>query len=194
MSEHVYDMSDESEELLDDSGAQNGGSTEATGTMAELPDWAREMVRQLREESKQRRMALREAQQKAATAERSALEQAGNWRVIAEQLETEKRELEQYRERAEALEARLNESNDARLKRIPVEWRSMVPTDYAPERLAAWLDANAERLMKPAAPTLDAGAGGGVSQPALNDDERRMAQAAGMTNEEYAKAKARMGL
>lgn len=169
-----------------------GQRDESSGRIDDLPPWAVEMIRELREESKARRIALRQREDQDREAEQRRLAETGQWQTLAEERLTEIESLARYRERAEMLEARIRESNEQRVARIPEQWRSVVPTDYTPEALASWLDLNLTRLTRPVAPSLDGGASAGTSQVTLTDEEKQIARKAGMTLDDYASAKARM--
>lgn len=134
--------------------------------------------------------AMRKGQQKQ-------LEEQGQYKTLAEQRAAEIAELAAFKTRAEALEKMIRESNTERVKKIPETLRELVPGDYSPEMLAAWLDKNWERLTKAPAPNIDAGAGGsggnGTALPKLTDQERELTRAFGMTEKEYAEQKAMKG-
>lgn len=135
--------------------------------------------------------ALKRGQQKQ-------LEEQGQFKVVAEQRAQEIAELTAHKARAEALEKMIRESNAERVKKVPETMRELVPVDYSPETLAAWLDKNWERLTKAPAPNIDAGAGGGSGNggstlPKLTDQERELARYFGMKDEEYATLKAAKG-
>jgi hypothetical protein len=94
-------------------------------------------------------------------AAKKRLEEEGNWSELARQRQAELEALKPYQERAQALESVIRSSNEERLKRIPEDMRDLVPTDYPPEKLQTWLNANERRLVKQPAPNYDAGAGNG---------------------------------
>ena len=101
-------------------------------------------------------------------------------------------DLAPYRERADALESMIRDSNKSRIESIPEDMQPLVPTDYAPEKLASWLDANLSRLTKPIAPKLDGGASGSGSAISLTDEEKQVARDTGVSFEDYAKYKQRI--
>lgn len=120
------------------------------------------------------------------------LAEQGNYKALAEQHAAEVERLRAVEARANALDATLRKSNEARIARVPEQYRSMIPTDYAPEKLQDWLDANEALLGKPPAPNFDAGAGGsggGSRTTDLTPEEKQMAAAMGLTAEQYAKQK-----
>lgn len=131
-------------------------------------------------------------------AQREKLEKEGDFRSLAEQRAAELAALAPVKERAEALEKVIRESNEERIKKLPEDARTLVPVDYAPERLQAWLNANEARLTKLPAPNFDAGAGAGTSgakekAPELTAEEKALARLANMTDKEYAEYKAKRG-
>ena len=124
-------------------------------------------------------------------AQRKALEEQGNFKTLAEQYQAELERTRPAVERMNALETIIRKSNEERLSQIPDSMKGLVPTDYAPERLQEWLNKNAAMLVKPPAPNFDAGAGGNGGRPALplTPEEQAAARRAGVTDEEFAKAK-----
>lgn len=128
-------------------------------------------------------------------AQRKQLEDQGNFKTIAEQQAIDLARLKPIEERAAALEKIIRESNDARIKSVPDQYKNMIPTDYPPEKLQTWLNANEALLVKQPAPNYDAGAGMGgvgVGQVKLSADEIETAKKSGMTPEQFAKAKAKL--
>jgi hypothetical protein len=126
----------------------------------------------------------------------NALKDAGNWEQLAKEREAEiarlEGELELVKPRLDTLTESIKERNTGRIAKIPEKNRSLVPTDYEPEALATWLDANWGILTARPAPEIDAGAGGsgggkGKAPPTLTSEEQETADAFGMTPEEYAK-------
>ena len=160
--------------------------------ISSLPDGVRKYIKRLREESKERRLALKKAQDEQGQREAQRLAEEGKFKELAEQRARELESLKPLQERAAALEARIQAGNEARIKRIPETMRGVIPTDYTPERLSEWLDKNEHLLTGRQAPNLDAGEGGrgstgGNNAPKLTAEQIALARAAGMTPEEYAK-------
>lgn len=112
-------------------------------------------------------------------AQRKQLEDDGKFKQIAEQQAVDLARLKPLEERAAALEKIIRESNEARIKAVPDQYRNMIPTDYPPEKLQTWLNANEALLVKPPAPNYDGGAGangsGGKGEPKVTDEDRRQA-------------------
>jgi hypothetical protein len=131
------------------------------------------------------------------TAQREKLEKDGDFRSLAEQRAADIEKYKPLAERASALEAIIRESNEARIKAVPDAMKALIPSDYPPERLQAWLNANASLLTKEPAPNYDAGAGGnggsGSQSVKLTDVQKEYAKAAGMTEKEYAEYLAKRG-
>ncbi|MBL8145107.1 MAG: hypothetical protein JNL34_01865 [Anaerolineae bacterium] len=128
-------------------------------------------------------------------AQKEKLEKEGDYRSLADQRAAELAALAPIKERAEALEKVIRESNEARIGKLPEDARTLVPVDYSPEKLQAWLNANETRLTKPPAPKFDAGAGSGgkgAEEVKVTDADRRAAEVASasgykVTAEEIAK-------
>ena len=166
---------------------------ETNNSVDDLPSWAQDMIRGLRDEAASRRVALKKHEEEARQREQQRLAEQGQWKELAESRAKELSDLQPYRDRAEALETMLRDSNKHRIEQIPEDMRALVPTDYAPEKLASWLDANISRLTKPIAPRLDGGATGGSGNTVtLTDEEKQVARATGMSLEDYAKYKQRI--
>lgn len=123
------------------------------------------------------------------------LEEQGNYKSLAEERAAQLAQLQPYQERATALEKIIRESNEARLRGIPENMRALVPTEYAPEKLQAWLNANEKLLTNPAPPQFGAGAGSATpqGQPQLTSEEMEMAKRFGLSEEDVLKAKNQRG-
>ena len=165
-------------------------SNSSKGKIEELPDWVQQMIRDLRHEAAGNRVALKEQEKQAREREQARLVEEGKWKELAESRANELAQYQPYKERAETLEAQLRAHNEARIKRVPEDMRTIIPTEYAPEKLSAWLDANESKLVRPPAPDLDAGAGrGGAGSMAtikLTPEQKQLAEQARMTPEQYA--------
>jgi hypothetical protein len=156
-----------------------------------LPPAAQKYIKSLRAEAAEKRKALQAMATETSKREQERLQAEGKWKELAEARERELMGLKPYEERASTLETILKQQNAARIAQIPEDMRTIIPSDYAPERLSAWLDANVAKLTRPIAPNLDAGAGGmgGTPSVKLTDDEMAIARKVGMTAEQYAKWK-----
>ena len=109
-------------------------------------------------------------------AQKKKLEDEGNYRELVKQHEAEITTLKPYQERAQVLEEMIIASNKRRMETIPEDRRVLIPTDYAPEQLSAWLDKSTELLTKPLAGNIDAGAGGdGEKGVRVTDSDRQQA-------------------
>lgn len=182
-------------DMTQDDGQQEAAPepVETNNSVDDLPSWAQDMIRGLRDEAASRRVALKKHEEEARQREQQRLAEQGQWKELAESRAKELSDLQPYRDRAEALETMLRDSNKHRIEQIPEDMRALVPTDYAPEKLASWLDANISRLTKPIAPRLDGGASGGSGNTVtLTDEEKQVARATGMSLEDYAKYKQRI--
>jgi hypothetical protein len=160
-------------------------------TVDSLPEWAQKIIKDTREESKQRRIALENAEKEKQRLENERLQEQGKYKEISEKQAAELTPLKVQAERAALLETAITENNDKRVSRIPETHRGLVPADYTPEKLSKWLDANEALLIKPTAPQTDAGAQGTPTNnaPKLNAEEQTYARMAGMSDEEYLKFK-----
>lgn len=127
-------------------------------------------------------------------ANRQKLAKDGNHEELAQKYLTEVEQLRPLSERAKALESMIRTSNETRINSVPEAMRSIIPAEYAPEKLSAWLDANMGLLTKPPAANFNAGEGGGSGRGSgteqLTAEEKDIAKRTGMTPEQYVKAKA----
>jgi len=165
--------------------------TPAEQDLAALPEWAQKRLKAVNDESAARRVKLKEQEERI-----KALEQDRQQRLTVEEklreAEANAVGLMQYKDRAAALEAMIQAQNNAAIANIPEDMRGLIPTDYTPERLASWLTANAGKLSRPKAPSLDGGAGvgdRGQDEAVLTDDERAMARRFGLTEKQVLAAK-----
>jgi hypothetical protein len=139
----------------------------------------------------QRLTAIEQAQQER-------LAKQGDFETLAQQRAAEVESLKPFAQRTSELEAVIREDNEAIIKSIPEQMRSIIPTDYPPEKLKRWLTTNMTLLSKQPAPNYDAGAGVGGgggnngSTPKLTADELDVAKRMGMSAEDYAKAKSKL--
>ena len=173
---------------------QQGQEAPVTDSIDSLPDWAQKLIKELRDEAAKHRVKAKTAEEKAALeAERlqkEALAKQGEFEQLynktAAELEAEKA----FRKRAGLLEEKISATNTSRIERIPEGMRSVIPTDYPPEKLSEWLDANERLLTKADPPPRDGGRtgdNGHVITPKLTDVQIEMAKQAGLTPAEYAK-------
>lgn len=179
----------------------NGGTPPPPemGRIEDLPSWAQDEIKKLRNESAQRRVKLNELEEQErsfARREQARLAEEGKFKELAESRAAELAKLQPYQQRAEALETMIRESNTRRIEQVREDMRTLIPTDYPPEKLSGWLDANWTRLMPRQAPETDAGAGGAGGSGksvTLTAEEKAMAAKTGMTEEQYIKAKEKAG-
>ncbi|TXH45970.1 MAG: hypothetical protein E6Q97_30510 [Desulfurellales bacterium] len=145
--------------------------------ISQFPEALQNYIRGVREESKKRRLALEKVDADKAEAERKRLMEQGEWQKLAEQHKAEADSLRSEKARADALEGQIKAMNEARIKQIPEAMRSTVPTDYAPDKLSAWLDTNLPLLAKTQAPGLDGGKRGesGKTPPNSKDTLKKAA-------------------
>lgn len=182
--------------------AQQQGAGTATGSgedLTSLPEWAQQKLTVLEQrlsevnnESAGRRHRLNELEatvKQLNEAHQKRLAEQGNFEELARQRAAELETLKPYEERAKTLEGIIRSSNEARIGQVREDLRALVPADYAPEKLAAWLDANWSRLTVKSAPDLDAGAGTAKARATLSDEERTAARRYGMTEEQFIAAR-----
>jgi uncharacterized membrane protein YccC len=144
-------------------GETNAPETSPKGLDA-LPEEVRDYIRALRRESEERRKKLaayekaqREAEAARKLEEEKRLAEQGQWQKLAEERAAEIERLKQYEAQVAALLEATRKRNADRIARLPEAVRDLVPVDYEPYKLAAWLDANEGKLVKPLAPNLNPG-------------------------------------
>jgi hypothetical protein len=148
-----------------------------TGLRTELGDYGKRL------------QAIEEGQKKK-------LEEEGNWKALAEKRHAEAESLRLAAERATALEAVIRQSNEASIARIPEARRGLIPVDYAPEKLQAWLASNGALLMREPAPEFNQGEGGDGNPPKkiqLTEEHKAFAASAGIPLDVYEKMYAQRG-
>lgn len=143
-------------------------------------------------EAIERRLELKQKEEALQAIERDRLQKAGEWQDLAQQLQAENSELSSYKERYEAIEATLSESNAQRIETIAEDMRSLVPTGLTPADTAKWLDQNLAKITRPTAPNIDAGvrsSGQGSAPVKLTPEEKAIADKMRISYEDYAKYK-----
>jgi hypothetical protein len=179
-------------------GDEDGDDPGATGNdefdLNSLPPAVRKEIQKLKNEARGYRKDLEKFQSEAARQAQERLQEEGRWKELAETRAADVAKLQPYQQRAETLETIIADGNKRRIERVPEDMRSLIPVDYPPERLQAWLDSNWDRLLAKPAPNLDAGVGGSgggtrAAKVELTSDEKAMARRAGMTEAQYAETK-----
>jgi len=154
----------------------------------DLPSWAGTLIRELRSESKQRRLKNKELEEAHRKKEQERLEQQGEYKKLAEELTAELIELRPLKDKYQTRIEQDIEHNAAVIEAVPESLKSIIPTDYAPDKLRQWLDTNVQKLTQPTAPNIDAGAGVGaarVKRTVLTPEQKMMAKYSNMTEEDY---------
>jgi len=131
------------------------------------------------------RLAKLEQEQKQADEQR--LKEQEQWKELAEQRAAQLADLEPYKAQVDEMRAALDATVKARIERLPEDQRTLVPDYGDPRKTLAWLDANEEKLTRPAAPDMDAGArGDSLKTVNLTIEQRQAADKVGMDHERYA--------
>lgn len=174
-------------------GTQSGADQQQSqGKIEDLPTWAQTLVKELRSEAADRRIALQKQQQESAAAEQKRLADLGQWELLAKKREEELNAAKPYQERAATLEKIIDDNNSQMIAQIPEDMRDIVPP-LAADALNAWLVKNMPRLARKQAPNINAGegSGGGGAKP-LTDQDRANARRAGISDEDWAKQLAKL--
>lgn len=141
------------------------GDLSSVENVAALPQWAQDIIRKARDGEAAERIKKNQLKEKMEADERERLAKQGEFETLYKKTLGELESLKTVAERAAQLEAKIQETNEARIKRIPQQWHSAIPTGYTPEQLSAWLDANEVLFVKKPAPNLDGGAGNDGTNP-----------------------------
>jgi len=185
-------MSDEVQETTATGQAPDAPAVQTTEPQSERQTFDADYVRQLRQEAAEWRTKLREMEAERKRAEEARLQEEQKWKELAEKRAQELAELQPVQKRLDTMLATLQESNKRRIEQVPEQYRSMIPEYDDPAKLAAWLDANAQLLQLPNAPTLNGGAGQDKARApkvVLTDEELEVAKKMGIPAEEYARFK-----
>lgn len=185
-----------------DNDNEDGDASSDLPDFSSLPDTVQAEFKKLREQNAKLRKRAQSAESTAERERREAREreqarlaEQGQFKQLAESRASQISELEPYKDRAQALEQRITESNNKRIERVPENMRTLIPSGLPAESLSDWLDTNFELLTRKPAPSTDAGAGAGTGGAAitLTAEQRDIAKKAGMTEEQYRDMLARMG-
>jgi len=135
------------------------------------PEQWRAEAEAARKEAAKYRTQLRAQEKATADAEAKRLAEQGEYKALYESVKAKAEAADTLQERYDALIAQVQATNEKRIAAIPEQMRSLVPEYDDPQRLAAWLEANAAVFTKPAAPSLDGRAGGNGTSTAITEDE-----------------------
>ena len=149
-----------------------GQTKEPETTQEWTPKAAAARIKELNAENAKWHQRFRDAEKAKAAAEAEALAEQGRYKELYEKVAPKLSDYDAIKERYDALIAQVQAANEKRIAAIPEQMRSLVPEYDDPQRLAAWLEANAAVFSKPAAPSLDGRAGGnGTASAAVTDEE-----------------------
>lgn len=138
-----------------------------------------------RKESENRLAAVEK--EKASQLERQ-LEEQGEYKKLAEERATKIAEIQPVADQVDSMSQTLTEYLAAQIADIPEAMQDLVPAELPVQQQLNWLAKNKARLMKPNAPSLDAGKRGGEGKAVeLNDEQRAAAKNMKVSEEDYAK-------
>ena len=135
-----------------------------------------------------------DAQEALRTAERKKLEEENNFKSLYESTKAELDVEKSKSSKVESLESTLQKTLDAELATLTADAKKLVPAKLSVEDKLEWITANRNVLAK--ATVKDVSVGGRKTLQSgkppskgvvLSDDEKRMAQIFGYTEDEYAK-------
>lgn len=149
----------------------------AAPTTTTQPEWtldaALAKIKELNNENAKHRNAAKAAEKAAELAEAEKLAEQGKYKELWEKTKSQLDEYEPMKARLSELTERTVAANEARIKAIPDGMKGLVPEYDDPFKLSAWLDANSAVFQRPAAPSLDAGAGGTVAGNGVDEAKAR---------------------
>ena len=149
-----------------------GNDTEVTSKLSEAsPEDKDKVIRELRNENAKWRKQFGELKTEAEKAEQTRLQQAGEWKTLAERAQVEAEQLKPFRDRATAYEQLIRADLDARIGQLPEPMRALVPDYDDLAKKQQWLNANWSLLTRQTAPPLDAGQQGNGSTNAVIPSE-----------------------
>lgn len=130
-------------------------------------------------------------------AQKKKLQEDGDFRTIAQQLEAQVATLSPAAELAKELDASLRNILEARIKTLPeVSQKAIAAMGLPPHKTLAWIEAHGDMLKLPPPPDFDAGKNGGKgagsSTPTISAEEAEAAKMMGLTPEQYIAAKDKM--
>jgi len=170
--------------MTDQSKPAEAGATGAEAKTEHTPEETQELIRKLRNEAKQNRLAaeaaaakLLEKQKADEEREEQWLKEQGDFKALYEKQMADLEKLKVEASTATTYQSAFKASLDARIAAIPEGMRSLVPEGLDPLKLSEWLDKNAALLSNRKAPNLDAGAGGSAAgvphlEPTADDIEQ----------------------
>ncbi len=154
----------------------------------DVPAWVQTRLKKANAEAARYRNELRTYQTETEKQNQKDLAEQGRWKDLYEQAKPTLESASQMKDRLALLEGAIVQRNEARVQAIPEDLRDMVPEYADPVQLEQWLDKNASRLTRSAAPNLDAGKRGDRgANITLTAAQLDAAKKAGLTPEQYAK-------
>ena len=143
-----------------------------------LPESWQLKIKDLRKDAEQNRLRRKELEDKQASDEaqrqkdeQTKLAEDGKWKELAEQREKENLTLKEKAALADTLLKGIQDSNAARIAKLPDAAKKLVPEGLDPIKLGAWLDTAATVLAQPPAPDLDGGRTGDGKKPEAKASE-----------------------
>ncbi len=168
--------------------AANPTSPQDAGKVEDLPEFAQELIKKLRGENKERRLAVEQAEKERQRLETERLQEQGKFKELFEETSKRMPDLESKAAQTEAYEQWFKDTLAARLKAVPAHIRTLLEAQKPMDALR-WLEDNASELARNpgSRSNLDGQAkGADMAVASLTAEEITMAQRFGMTLEQYA--------
>jgi hypothetical protein len=119
-------------------------------------------------------------------AEEKALAERQEFKTLYEKTKAELDTLQGVKAQVDAATAAMQKLVDAELQTLPEDQRGLVPALYTPQQKLEWLAENKTKLLRPAAPSTDAGMRGDASkQVRLTPEEEEVIRKTGISREKY---------
>ena len=154
-----------------------------------------ERLKDVNEESAGRRIKVKELEAKISTMEAAsleALEKSGNHEELNKRLQSDVAELTLKAKQAEEYEAAFKSANEKLLEKVAEDKRGLVPEDYSPGKLNAYLLSNMDALTATPRPAnLNGAAETGnntTSVKPLTEAQTAAMKFSGLSEEDYRKA------
>lgn len=137
-------------------------------------------------ERNEARNQIAELAQQIEAIKAAQLKEKEDYKALYEQAESKLSELQPKAAQVETMREALNKTVEAQIELLPDEARELVPEFGDPQKTLDWLNKNAAKLRRPAAPAMDAGTrGDSLANAKLTPEQEEAYKRSGMTRERY---------
>lgn len=185
-------MPDENNTTGPDAQTAGGETPPANNSITALPQWAQDVIGELRSENANRRVALRTFEEQQASRAQQELEDQQEWQKLADARKAELEQLKPFQTQVEQMEQTLKSVLDAQLADAPEAVKQAVETmPGSVQQKLEWFAQNRATLALPAAPRMDGGAVGDKipAELAMTPEEQIAFNHSGLTRDQWNKHK-----